>query len=280
VITPSLNHGEFIEDTIKSVLAQNYPNIEYIIIDGGSTDDTIEIIEKYRDRVRCISEPDDGQADAINKGFKMSRGEIVAWLNSDDTYCPGAISTAVDYLVRHSDVCMTYGDGYEIDEQGSIIRKLPCPQGFDLQKLIYVFDYILQPTVFMRKEALLKVGFLEKSLNWCMDWDLWIRFGKGHKVAYVPFFFANSRIHTTTKTALGGLERLKEIAYVMRKHGKKRYPLGLFIYGLGTLETDIRRRFPLLHSLVFRYIRPIFKYIVHGVVYRTRSVFKDTWAPK
>jgi glycosyltransferase involved in cell wall biosynthesis len=280
IVTPSFNHAQYIEDTIKSVLAQDYPYIEYIIIDGGSIDNTREIVKKYEDRIQWISEPDDGQADAINKGFRMSQGEIVAWLNSDDSYCPGAIKTAIDYLLRHSDVCMTYGDGYEIDERGKVIKKFPYSQSFDLRELIYVSDYILQPTVFMRKEALVGVGFLEKSLNWCMDWDLWIRIGKRYKVAYVPFLFANSRISSTTKTSSGGFRRLKEIAYVMRKHGDRRYPPGLLIYGYDTLVTVIRRRFPWLYNLGLKYFLHLLKYFGRKVIYRSQGVFKDTWVAK
>jgi len=102
VITPSLNQGSFIETTIQSVLSQDYPSIEYIVVDGCSTDGTVQILSNYGDRFRCISEPDDGQADAINKGLKMSRGEVVAWLNSDDTYCPGAETKAVEYFLNLS----------------------------------------------------------------------------------------------------------------------------------------------------------------------------------
>jgi glycosyltransferase involved in cell wall biosynthesis len=280
IVTPSFNHAQYIEDTIKSVLAQDYPYIEYVIIDGGSIDNTLEIVKKYEDRVQWISEPDDGQAHAINKGFRMSQGEIVAWLNSDDTYCPGAIKTAVDYLLQHSDVCMTYGDGYEIDERGKVIKKFSHTQSFDLRELIYISDYILQPTVFMRREALFGVDLLATSLNWCMDWDLWIRIGKRYKVAYVPFFFANSRISSTTKTSSGGCRRLKEIAYVMRKHGERRYPPGLFIYGFDTLVTVIRRRFPLLYNLGLKYLLHPLKYFGRKVIYRSRGEFKDTRVAK
>ncbi len=273
IVTPSFNQAQYIEDTIKSVFAQDYPCIEYIIIDGGSIDNTHEISKKYEDRLRWISEPDDGQADAINKGFSMSHGEILAWLNSDDTYCPGAIKTAVNYLLLHSDVCMTYGDGYEIDEQGKAIKKFPHTRSFNLRELIYVSDYILQPTVFMRKEAVVMVGFLEKSLNWCMDWDLWIRIGKRYKVAYIPFFFANSRIHSTTKTASGGFKRLKEIAYVMRKHSGRRYPLGLFRYAFDTMVTVTKKRFPCLYNLGLKYLFYILKYFGGKIVYRSRGVF-------
>lgn len=280
IVTPSFNQAQYIEHAIQSVLAQDYPHIEYTIIDGGSTDNTLEIIKKYKDRVQWISELDNGQADAINKGFKMSHGEIVAWLNSDDMYCPGAIKTAVDYFLRHPGICMIYGDGYEIDERDMIIRKFPFTQNFDLRKLIYVSDYILQPTVFMRKDALWRLGLLDTSLNWCMDWDLWIKIGKKYKVAYIPFFFARSRLHSATKTASGGFKRLREIAYVMRKHGKRKYPLGLFIYGYATMVTAMKTRFPLLYNVGLKYPLRFLKYFGRKVIYRSRGKVKDAWNTK
>ncbi|GAB4489497.1 MAG: hypothetical protein OHK006_21280 [Thermodesulfovibrionales bacterium] len=251
IITPSFNQGRFIRDTIESVLTQDYPHIEYIIIDGGSTDETALIVKEYEGRLTWISELDNGQSDAINKGFRMARGEIVAWLNSDDTYCPGAVSTAAAYLAAHPDVGMVYGEGYEIDEEGRRIRRFPYTQEFDLRKLITYSDYILQPTVFMRRDALLEVGLLDDALFWCMDWDLWIRFGKTHRVAYLPDFLANSRIYAETKTASGGLPRFREIARVMRRHGSGRYPLGYFVYGEDTLLTLVKQRAPRFCTALF-----------------------------
>lgn len=277
IVTPTFNQAQYLEETIKSVLTQDYPCIEYIIIDGGSTDNTLDILGKYEDRIQWISEPDNGQADAINKGFRMSKGEILAWLNSDDTYCPGAIKTAVDYLLQNPDVFMIYGDGYEIDEWSRIIKKFPATQKFDLWKLIYVWDYILQPTVFMRKKSLWGLDLLDTSLNWCMDWDLWIRFGKRYKVAYVPRFFANSRVYSTTKTLSGGLRRLKEISYVMRKYGKKRYPPGLFIYGHDTFGTLIRTKLPLLYNIGLQYPLYVWRYLCSKLIHRGQGVYIDNW---
>lgn len=118
IVTPSYNQGRYIEKTIRSVLNQDYPDLEYIVVDGGSTDHTLDILRKYEGRIRWVSERDGGQSEAVNKGFRMSRGEILGWLNSDDTYCPGAVRQAVTFLMEHPSVAMVYGDGYEIDEQG------------------------------------------------------------------------------------------------------------------------------------------------------------------
>src|SRR5512139_1414374 len=129
IITPSYNQARFLETTIRSVLDQDYPNLEYLIVDGGSTDGSREIIQRYSDRLAWwVSERDQGQTDAINKGFARARGEILAWLNSDDTYLPGAIQGAVDFLQDHPGVGMVYGDANLIDEQSNVIGKFPARQ--------------------------------------------------------------------------------------------------------------------------------------------------------
>lgn len=257
IITPSYNQGTFIEETIKSVLAQDYPRIEYIIIDGGSTDNTHEVLREYDDRLIWISERDNGQADAINKGFKRAKGEILCWLNSDDTYELGAVSKAVDFLNSHPDVMMVYGEGNEIDEKGVLLRRFPTSKRYDLTALIHVCDYMLQPTTFFRKTIFDKIGMLDTELRWCMDWDLWIRIGRHFEVAHIDYLFANSRVYSETKTSLGGMERLKEIVSVMRKYGSQKYPLGFFIYGEDTIEAITRRRYPILFSFLRIIFSPI-----------------------
>ena len=135
IVTPSYNQAAFLEETIRSVLEQDYPRVEYIIIDGGSTDGSAEIIQRYADRLAYwVSERDRGQTDAINKGFARATGSILAWLNSDDTYQPGALREAVDYLLAHPDVGMVYGDGNFIDEHGKVIGRFPSAQT-DLQNV-------------------------------------------------------------------------------------------------------------------------------------------------
>ena len=237
IITPSYNQGRFIRQTIESVLNQDYPNIEYIIIDGGSTDHTLDIIREYEGRLKWISERDEGQSDAINKGFKMAKGEIIAWLNSDDTYESGAVTAAVDCFLENPDVGLAYGDGDIIDEKGNKVKRFEATQQFDLWTLIHVWDYIMQPTTFFRREALEKVGYLEKDLYWCMDWDLWIRLATQYKVAYLNQVLANSREYSETKTSTGGIKRFKELIRLMRKYGNMNYPPGYFLYGSSTLVT-------------------------------------------
>lgn len=252
VITPSFNQGRFIEETIKSVAGQDYPRIEHIVVDGGSTDDTLSILRRYSDRLTWTSEPDKGQTDALNKGFRMARGDILCWLNSDDTYEPGAVSKAVDFLTAHSDVAMIYGDGNEIDEEGQSIQRFPATQEFDLWALIHVWDYILQPTTFFRRSVFDALEPLDDSLTWCMDWDLWIRIASRFKVAYVDYVFANSRIYPQTKTGSGGFKRFREIVSIMRKYGRRRYPLGYLIFLEDTLENLLSRNIQFLFNVLRR----------------------------
>ena len=129
VVTPSFNQGRFIRETIESVLSQDYPNLEYMVIDGGSTDDTLSILKSYQDRFAWVSEPDRGQAHAINKGWRCAKGEILAWLNSDDIYQPGAIRTAVEYFIHNQQVGMVYGEAYHVDESGQPIDRYPTEIG-------------------------------------------------------------------------------------------------------------------------------------------------------
>src|SRR5262245_23986726 len=156
IVTPSYNHGPYIEATIQSVLSQDYPHIEYIVVDGGSQDDTIGILKRYEGRLSWASERDQGQADAINKGFRMAHGEILAWLNSDDTYLPGAVRLAVQYFQSHPDVSMVYGEGHHVDVEGHIIARYPT-EAFDYQRLSERC-FICQPTVFFRAEVYREVG--------------------------------------------------------------------------------------------------------------------------
>src|SRR5688572_25596277 len=123
IVTPSYNQGRYIEETIQSVLNQDYPNLEYLVLDGGSTDETLEILKRYEGRLVWISEKDRGQADAINKGFHLAKGRILGWLNSDDTYSPGAIRKVAQYFQTHRDVGLLYGEGYHVDTAGKIIER-------------------------------------------------------------------------------------------------------------------------------------------------------------
>ena len=168
IVTPSYDQSRYIEDTIRSVLTQDYPNLEYLVLDGGSTDGTVEILKKYEERLRWISEKDRGQADAINKGFQLAKGDILGWLNSDDTYLQGTIRKVVQYFETHPDVGMVYGEGYHVDAQGHRLGRYPT-EPFDAQRLQETC-FICQPTVFLRAEVFREVGPLDISLLYSPDY--------------------------------------------------------------------------------------------------------------
>jgi glycosyltransferase involved in cell wall biosynthesis len=198
-VTPSYNKGRFIEETILSVKNQTYPKIEHIVIDGGSTDGTLDILKKYSDSLIWISEPDRGQSDAINKGWRMSNGEILGWLNSDDTYMPWAVETAVKYLSEHLDVHMVYGRCNLIDEYGKVIGRCQATR-FNLADIVCGRCMVPQPTVFFRREVLDAVGYLDVNLHMAMDCDLWIRIGLKFKIEYLQQPIANFRVCAGTKS--------------------------------------------------------------------------------
>ncbi len=200
IVTPSFNQARYIEATIQSVLAQDYPRIEYLIVDGGSTDGTVEIIKKYASRVAWwASEKDQGQTDAINKGFGRAGGQILAWLNSDDTYEPGAVSAAVKYLLEHPNVGMVYGDCNFINDDGRVIGRFGSAQT-DYRLLRQGYVHIPQQTMFFRAEWRRQVGPLDPSFYFAMDYDLWTRLAAYTELKYVPQTWANFRLHTTGKT--------------------------------------------------------------------------------
>lgn len=200
IVTPSYNQARFLEATIQSVLSQDYPNLEYIIVDGGSTDGSLEIIRKYADRLAWwVSEPDRGQTDAINKGFARARGEIFAWLNSDDTYEPGAVRAAVEFLMGHPEVGLVYGDANFIDEEGRIIGKFDARQT-DYRRLRRGYVHIPQQAAFFRASFWKEVGPLDPSFYFAMDYDLWVRIAARAPIVYVPQTWANFRLHLQGKT--------------------------------------------------------------------------------
>jgi glycosyltransferase involved in cell wall biosynthesis len=202
IITPSFNQAKYLEATILSVLNQDYPNIEYIIVDGGSTDGSVDIIRRYSDRLSWwVSEKDKGQSDALNKGFSHAKGEILAWLNSDDTYYPGAISDAVATLHVHPEAGMVYGDADLTDETGKIIGYFASRQT-NYQKLLRGSVHIPQATTFFRADFWKQVGPLSPSLFYAFDYDLWVRIAKISRLLYVPHKWATFRLHNEGKSLL------------------------------------------------------------------------------
>jgi glycosyltransferase involved in cell wall biosynthesis len=200
IVTPSFNQARYLEATIQSVISQDYVRLEYIIMDGGSTDGSVDIIKKYEDKLAWwVSEKDQGQTDAINKGFSRAKGEILAWINSDDTYQPGAISSAVNVLLAHPEIGLVYGNANYINVDGNIIGHFPAAQT-DLARLRRGYVHIPQQTAFFRGDLWRSVGPLDPSFYFAMDYDLWVRLALRSQVKYNPQTWANFRLHTSGKT--------------------------------------------------------------------------------
>jgi glycosyltransferase involved in cell wall biosynthesis len=198
IVTPSYNQAEFLEDTILSVKGQNYSAIEYLIVDGGSTDGSVDIIKKYRsDLAWWVSEPDEGQASAINKGMSMANGEIVAWLNSDDFYLPGAVDQAVEAFQENPDVGMIFGNAVTIDSQGCPIKELVFPD-WQLEDLL-AFRIICQPAVFMLRTLYEQVGGLDPNYHFMLDHHLWIRIASKMPIKHSTALWAAARHHPGAK---------------------------------------------------------------------------------
>ena len=198
IITPSYNQAPYLEATLQSLLRQDYAEMEALVIDGGSTDGSPEIIRKYADRLAYwVSEPDQGQADAINKGFARTQGEIVAWLNSDDLYLPGAVQAAVQALQADPELVLVYGDALSIDAYGKPFNLQRFPQ-YTLADLLG-FRIICQPAVFFRRSALEQAGHLDLSYHFLLDHHFWLRLAALGPIRHVPQILAAARHHPAAK---------------------------------------------------------------------------------
>jgi glycosyltransferase involved in cell wall biosynthesis len=198
IVTPSYNQAAFLEHTIISVLGQGYPDLEYWIMDGGSRDGSVEIIRKYENQLAgWVSQPDGGQADAINTGLRQASGEVVAWLNSDDMYAPGVLSDVAQFFEQNPDIGMVYGDAASFDQDGHPLNAL-ASQDWGLAGLV-AFNIICQPAVFMRRSALEKAGYLDENYHLLLDHHLWLRIAQHTRIQHVPRVWAFARHHAEAK---------------------------------------------------------------------------------
>jgi glycosyltransferase involved in cell wall biosynthesis len=250
IVTPCLNAAQFLEYTLQSVLQQDYPNFEFLVIDGGSTDGTIALLERYAaaypDKMRYVSEPDSGASEAIAKGFQMARGDIFAYLNADDTYFPGAIGMAVSHLADEPAVAGIYGKACWIDKDGSLLGAYPT-KAFDAA-LLGRECFICQPACFVRAAAIRAVGGFDLSLHSAFDYDLWLRLAQRYTLLQIDVLLANSRMHAGNKTLSGRETVFREAIGCVRRH--QGYVPFQWIHGYSSFLLDRRDQFfePLLPS--------------------------------
>jgi glycosyltransferase involved in cell wall biosynthesis len=220
IVTPSLGQWRFIEETIKSVLEQDYPRLEHIVVDGGSTDETLDVLRRYP-HLTWISEPDAGQADAVNKGFGMARGDVFGWLNADDLYLPGAVSVAV-HALRQTGAGLVHAGWRQIDEHGTTIHDI-APIPFDLDAQLNDRNAVCQPGAFFTREAFEAVGGLDPSYRYAMDYELWLKIGSRFPVTHVDGVLGAYRLHPTSKTVAESSGFWDETVRASRTHGGRRY---------------------------------------------------------
>jgi len=251
IVTPSFNMVKYLRECIESILTQDYPRIEYIVVDGGSTDGSLDLLGQYKTRLSYSAAPDRGPSDAAWKGFRQGKGDVLVWLNADDTLLPGAVRTAVDYLQRHPNVDVVYGEGWWIDESGAQISRYPTLP-FD-PKVLERDCFICQPAAFMRASSYRRCE-LDPEINRSFDYDLWIRMAKaGFRFASIPEYLANSRMH---RGALTFSERFPvfraSMGLLQRHYGYVPLP---WIFGYTAYKFDRRDQFfDTLQPSIWKYL--------------------------
>ena len=245
IVTPSLNQGRFLRACLDSLVSQQYPDLELLVVDGGSADETREVIEAFADRLTWwVSEPDAGQSDAINKGVARATGEIVAWLNADDYLLPDALATVASAYSHAREAPFLFGNGLRVDERGhtkSAFFANGTPP-FSRDALRYGLNFVLQPATFIRRSAWCEAGGLDTSLRWGMDTDLWIRLSALGSPVPVDALLAASREYEATKTSSGLFERIEELRRIARRHTGAEITPGVLCYLADTLHRYAQSR--------------------------------------
>lgn len=272
VVVPSYNQGRFLRETLRSIFSQHYPNLEVIVMDGGSTDNSVDIITEYAEKITYWqSEPDGGQSAAINAGMKRSTGELIAWLNSDDYYFPGAFDNVAKCYADNPDASFYFGDGEIVNEKGKR-QSTFFPRRkviFNKKSLRYGVDYIQQPSTFMNGKFLKQVGYLNESLYWVMDYDLWIKLAQLAPPVVIPATISAARAYAANKTQTGSFKRIEEMRLMIQQHTGCETTPGVLMYFLDTLYQYCEKN-PLLFDK--KYLKSIRQFgsdtadqlIIHG----------------
>jgi glycosyltransferase involved in cell wall biosynthesis len=268
IVTPSYNQGKYIERTIRSVLSQDIEGLSYMVMDGGSSDETLSVLRRYENRVPWVSERDRGPSDAINKGFYSSSGEILGWLNSDDIYYPGALRTVLDFFGKNPDVDVMYGDANHIDENDEVIEKYPT-EDWNWERLKKTC-FISQPAAFFRRKVFDRCGPLKVGVR-CMDYEYWLRLGKDEvRFAHLPRLMAATRLHRGAFSVAGRLACHKEINDFTKKLFMKTPDQWLFNYAHAVAESKGYSR-----SQPIRYISTLIYYSTYAALHWNKHVSKD-----
>ncbi|HEX7702934.1 MAG TPA: glycosyltransferase family 2 protein [Kofleriaceae bacterium] len=222
-VIPTRNQGAFLATCIDSCLAAGVPDAEIIVVDGGSTDDTLAVLARYGDQIRWTSEPDRGQSDAVNKGVRAARGEIIAWINSDDYYAPGAIQRVLAAFDADSEVDIVYGDGTMVDVSGKELRRFPSVVYRSLAELvIHPSGFVMQPALLFRRELFIDVGGLDEQLHFTLDYELFLRmFPRARKVRRLEQEIARAVYHLDAKSIRGMRKQIGEITHVKRRYARE-----------------------------------------------------------
>jgi hypothetical protein len=225
IVTPSYNQAPYLEEALRSVLLQDYPNLEYFVQDGGSRDESAGLIEKYAPWLAgWVSETDRGQSHAINKGLAHASGEIFGWLNSDDLYLPGALRAAAAAFREHPEVILVHGEAEHISRDGTLLPYPPAARPYNRRWLLEQSNLIPQPAAFFRASAFRQAGGLDESLHYAMDWDLWLRLEAEGRAIFLPQVLARMRIYPEAKFQAGGQQMHTELRRIIKRHGGQGLP--------------------------------------------------------
>ncbi len=272
VIIPSYNQAEYLEETILSIINQTYTNYDIYILDGGSTDNSVEIIKKYEKYLKYWhSKKDKGQSDAINQGLEMCDGDIIAWINSDDTYLNNTFKIVADYFSSHESCDILYGNFYFTDSVGKILRKVKISKNISYDKMLF-HNYLGQPAVFFTKKGVNKVGLLDADYHYVMDWEYWLRWMKKFKLHYSNNYFSTYRLQEDAKTSQQGDDKFgNEIKIMIERNKQKRFnsnKLNNIYYFLYKIYSKFQR----LNFLLTR--DPIGSIKIFNKLYSLKNIFK------